>query len=119
MSANSPWKAPAASSVGVPVRHHPAQTAAPKSAGEAGADALGVWALVVGMVAFLFGWFPVFGLVLGVTGAILSVLAKRRSNRRNFGRIGLIFSLWAVVFNIGMIIFMVMTLVQTASNLPG
>ena len=70
-----------------------------------------MWALVVGFVAFFLGWFPVLGLVIGVAGAILSVLAKRQSNRRNFGRVGLIFSLWAVAFNTGMIIFVAMSLV--------
>jgi hypothetical protein len=78
-----------------------------------------VWALVVSIAAFLLGWLPVIGLVVGVGGVILSVLAKEHSNRRNFGRLGLNLSLWAVVFNIGMIIMVAINLIPPAGNPPG
>ena len=78
-----------------------------------------MWALVVSIAAFLLGWLPVIGLVAAVGGVILSVLAKQHSNRRNFGRLGLILSLWAVAFNIGMIIMVAITLIPPAGNLPG
>lgn len=119
MSANSPWKPPAAAGADAVVRRSPAQAAAPKPRGASGPDALGVWALVVSIAAFLLGWLPVIGLIIGVGGVILSVLAKEHSNRRNFGRLGLNLSLWAVVFNIGMIIMVAINLIPPAGNPPG
>ena len=116
MSTDSPWMPPAAPSRTTAARRPPVP--APEPVGTNRADALGGWALGVSAVAFLLGWLPVVGLVIGVGGMILSVLAKRRSNRRNSGRWCLILSSWAVLTNVGIIVFVLVRLVASALNLP-
>lgn len=117
MSGNTPWKAPASPAAGRPPIRIPSPPPAPGAIGRSRADALGTSALIVGIIAFLCGWMPVLGLIVGAAGVVLSQFAKRRSNRRNLGRVALILSLCAVVVNIGINIYVIMSFVQAANNL--
>jgi hypothetical protein len=83
------------------------------------ADALALSAVIVGVVAFLSGWLPVLGLILGSAGVILGLLARRRSNRPELGLTALILSILAVLTNIVVDVIVVVLIVTQANNLPG
>jgi hypothetical protein len=58
-----------------PVAPTPAPTPAPVAGVK---QTLSIVAFVVGLVAFVFGWTPVFGLLAGVAAIILAVMAHKR-----------------------------------------
>jgi hypothetical protein len=82
------------------------------------ADKLALSAMIVGVVAFLGGWLPVLGLILGTVGVILGLLAKRRSNRPELGLTALILSIMAVLANIVVDVIVIISIVTQANNLP-
>ena len=80
-------------------------------------DTLALSAMIVGVVAFLCGWMPVLGLILGSAGVILGLLARRRSNRPELGMTALILSILAVLTNIVVDVIVVVLMVTQANNL--
>ncbi|POH70687.1 MULTISPECIES: hypothetical protein [Cryobacterium] len=82
------------------------------------ADTLALSAMIVGVVAFLCGWMPVLGLIIGSVGVILGLLARRRSNRPELGLTALILSILAVLTNIVVDVIVVVLMVTQANNLP-
>jgi len=101
-----------------PDRRSPA-TPAPARVPRVPADKLALSAMIVGIVAFLGGWLPVLGLILGAVGVILGLLAKRRSNRPELGLTGLILSFLAVLTNIVVDVIVIVLIVNQANGLPG
>ncbi|MBX0301771.1 hypothetical protein K2F54_17545 [Cryobacterium sp. 1639] len=101
-----------------PARRTPAAPA-PARVPRVPADKLALWAMIVGVVAFLGGWLPVLGLILGVPGVVLGLLAKRRSNRPELGLTGLILSIMAVLTNIVIDVIVIVLIVTQANSLPG
>ena len=81
------------------------------------ADKLALSAMIVGVVAFLGGWLPVLGLILGTVGVILALTAKRRSNRPELGLTALILSIMAVLTNIVVDVIVIISIVTQANNL--
>ncbi|MGO4102889.1 hypothetical protein AB4Y63_02965 [Leifsonia sp. YAF41] len=61
---------------------------------------LAIAALVVGGTAFLLGWLVGLGLLLGLAGIVLGILAIRTKTGRTFGVIGLVLSAIATMTNI-------------------
>jgi hypothetical protein len=86
---------------------------APVSAAPKRRTRIALAALIVGISAFVTGWIPVLGLLLGVTGIILGVLALRKPGGKAFGLAGLIASALAVVTNVLVIIVVVISLVNS------
>ncbi|WP_104088160.1 MULTISPECIES: DUF4190 domain-containing protein [unclassified Cryobacterium] len=74
---------------------------------------LALAALIVGISAFVIGWIPILGLLLGVAGIILGILAMRRPGGRSFGLAGLIGSSLAVLANVLVTIVVVVALVNS------
>ncbi|WP_105035407.1 DUF4190 domain-containing protein [Cryobacterium aureum] len=72
-----------------------------------------VAALIVGISAFVIGWIPIVGLLLGVAGIILGILAMRRPGGKSFGLAGLIGSSLAVLANVLVTIVIVVALVNS------
>ena len=99
---------------GKPASSRPAAALPPR---RVRADGLARAAVIVGIVAFAAGWAPVLGFVIGAVGVILSLSARRRSNRPELGTTGLILSLVAVATNIVIDIFVVVSLVGQINNL--
>ncbi|TFC02437.1 hypothetical protein E3O42_08620 [Cryobacterium adonitolivorans] len=101
----------------------PGRTASPAPAAfppaRARADTLAVSAMIIGVVAFLGGWMPVLGLILGTTGVTLGLVARRRSNRPELGLTALILSILAVLTNIVVDVIVVVSMVTQVNNLPG
>ncbi|WP_130177014.1 hypothetical protein [Cryobacterium sp. SO1] len=83
------------------------------------ADKLALSAMIVGVVAFLGGWLPVLGLILGTVGVVLGLLAKRNSNRPELGLTALILSIMAVLTNVVVDVIVIISIVTQANNLPG
>jgi len=71
------------------------------------AGGLAIAALIVGIAAFLFGLVPVFGLILGVVGVVLAILAFRSQRGRGLALGGLIGSILAILTNIVVIIILI------------
>jgi hypothetical protein len=74
---------------------------------------LALAALIVGISAFVTGWVPVLGLLLGITGIILGILALRKPDGKTFGLPGLIGSALAVLTNVLVIVVIVISLVSS------
>ncbi|TFD50107.1 hypothetical protein E3T46_12310 [Cryobacterium sp. Hh11] len=70
-------------------------------------------ALIVGIGAFVTGWIPVLGLILGINGIVLGVLAMRRPAGKSFGRAGLIGSALAGVTNVLVTMVIVISLASS------
>lgn len=73
----------------------PLQRRASREARPAGA--LGWSALVTAVVAFVVGWVPIAGLVLGIAALVLNALALFRQRPATMGLIGLILGALATV----------------------
>ena len=70
-------------------------------------------ALIVGVSAFVTGWIPVLGLLLGIAGIILGILAVRKPGGKMFGRVGLIGSALAMLANVLVTSVIVISLVSS------
>lgn len=65
-----------------------------------GPGGLAITALVIGIVAFVLGWVPIFGLLAGIAGIVLGILALRQPRGKGFGIAALILSGIAVITGI-------------------
>lgn len=54
------------------------------------ANGLAVTALVLGIVAFIFGWTGVFGLLLGIAAIVFGIIALNKKQNKAFGLVGII-----------------------------
>ena len=70
-------------------------------------------ALIVGIGSFVTGWIPILGLLLGLAGIVLGILALRKPGGRSFGLAGLIASSLAVVTNVLVTVVIVIALVSS------
>jgi len=77
------------------------------------AGGLAIAALIVGIGAFLFGLVPVFGLILGIAGVVLAILAFRSHRGRGLALGGLIGSILAILTNIVVIIILIVAATLT------
>lgn len=78
----------------------------------------GVLGLILGIAALPFGWFvPIIGIILGIAAIILSIfgLGKNR-DLRGAAIAGLIISIIATIFSIGVVVYAVVTVSKTLSN---
>lgn len=64
---------------------------------------LAIAALIVGIVAFVTGWVPIFGLLIAIVGIVLGILVVRKPVRRGFGWTAIILSALAALTSIIMI----------------
>ena len=81
-------------------------TTTPTGPAQAG---LAIAALVVGIIAFFGGWIPLIGLLLGIAGVIIGIVALRRQQSRGFSLTGILLSVVAILAN-----FIVTTIVVVA-----
>jgi len=84
------------------------------------AGGLAIAALIVGIAAFVFGLVPVFGLVLGITGLVLSILAMRGNSGRGLAVGGLLGSISAILANVVVLLLLIIVFpaAQQASEPP-
>ena len=61
---------------------------------------LAIAALVVGIVAFLLGWMPILGIILGAVGIVLGIIAVRRPAGKALSITGLVLSGIAILASI-------------------
>ena len=76
-------------------------------------DGIALSALIVGVGAFVTGWIPVLGLLMGIAGIVLGILAVRKPGGKTFGRVGLIGSALAVLANVLVTSVIVISLVNS------
>mgnify|MGYP004506760485 CR=1 FL=1 len=78
----------------------------------------GVLGLILGIAALPFGWFvPIIGIILGIAAIILSILGMGKNrDLRGAAIAGLIISILATIFSIGVVVYAVITLSKTLSN---
>lgn len=79
------------------------------------AGGLAITALVVGIVAFISGWAPFFGLVVGLVGLVLGIITIVKGRGRGFGITAIILSAIAIITNI-VIIALLATLIPWITN---
>jgi hypothetical protein len=65
---------------------------------------LAITALVIGIVAFLVGWVPIFGLLIGAVAGVFGVLALVRRQRKGFSITGIVLGGLAAVTSLIMTI---------------
>lgn len=92
-----------------PTDHEHAQTPAPAPQPRA-STTLGVISLVLGIIAFLTGWVPGLGLVLGVAAIVLGSVSLRKRRAKGFSITGIILGSIATLVSIGVTIFLVVGL---------
>ena len=63
---------------------------------EVPAKGLGIAALILGILAVVCCWTPCFGLIVGIVGLILSIVAKKNGNATAMPTVGLILSIISV-----------------------
>lgn len=78
----------------------------------------GVLGLILGIAALPFGWFvPIIGIILGIAAIILSILGMGKNrDLRGAAIAGLIISILATIFSIGVIVYAVINVSKTLSN---
>jgi hypothetical protein len=88
----------------------PAPTPAPTPTptGQAPMNGLAIAALVTGIVAFLTGWAPFFGLLAGAAAVVLGILALRKAGGKGLSIAGIITgaigALWSLIVTVLLII---------------
>ena len=72
----------------------------------------------LGIAALPFGWFvPIIGIILGIAAIILSILGMGKNrDLRGAAIAGLIISILATIFSIGVIVYAVINVSKTLSN---
>ncbi|KDA06890.1 hypothetical protein DC31_07950 [Microbacterium sp. CH12i] len=70
----------------------------------AGPGGIAIAALIVGIVAFLSGWVPFFGLIVAAAGIVLGVFALRQPRGKGFGITALVLSGLAAITGIFMLV---------------
>lgn len=64
---------------------------------------LAVAALVVGIVAFVFGWTPIFGLLAGIAAVVLGIISLKKANNKGMSIAGIVLggigALTSIVFS--------------------
>ncbi len=74
-----------------------------------GATGIGIAALIVGIVGFLSGLLPIWGLIVGAVAVVLSILAlKKSAGNKGFGITGLILGGIAVITNLIVTVFWIL-----------
>ena len=96
-----------------PVQPEPVQPPQPPVRQVAGG--LAIAALIVGIAAFVIGWIPVVGAVVGIGGIILSIIALQKPRGRALSVTGLILSSIAIIVNLILTVALVVTLVSAGS----
>lgn len=81
-----------------------AAPAYPAYAAPVAGGGLAIAALIVGIVAFVTGWIPIFGLLVAIVGIVLGILVVRKPVRRGFGWTAIGLSALAALTNIIMIV---------------
>lgn len=70
-------------------------------------NTLGIISLVLGIIAFLTGWVPVLGLILGIGAIVLGALALAKRQNKGFSITGLVLGGVAALISIGATIFVI------------
>lgn len=69
-----------------------------------GVGGMAIAALIVGIVAFIFGWVPFFGLLVAAVGVVLGILALRQPRGKGFGITAVVLSGLAALTGIFMLV---------------
>lgn len=113
---NSQPEAPAPAPQPAPVA--PVQAPQPAPAGPT--NGLAVAALIVGIVAVVSGWIPVWGVLVGAAAIVLGVLGLRKATGKGMAIAGLITgavgALWALVVT-GFFIFAIVTAANVSNSI--
>jgi hypothetical protein len=75
-----------------------------------GGNGLAIAALVVGIVAFVFGWTPFFGFLAGATAVVLGIIALKKRLNKGMSIAGIITGGLAVLWSIVMTILFVISI---------
>ncbi len=78
---------------------------------------IGLAAMIVGIVAFIFGWAPFFGFLAGVTAVILGIISLKKPGGKGMGIAGLITGGLAVLW--GLVISVIFILAIVAASTTG
>lgn len=108
---SSPTDAPAYQPTGA-AAYQPAGAAAyayvPPAASTSPGNGLAIAALIVAVFAFLIGWLPVIGAVVGLIGLVLGIIALRKRGGRGMSITAVILSSLAIVTSIALFVVGVM-----------
>ncbi|MET3451436.1 Ltp family lipoprotein [Curtobacterium sp. 1544] len=90
-----PYQQPQPGQAGQAYAPYPGAPAPQKRAG-----GLAIAALVVGIAAFVFGWAPVFGAIVGIVAIVLAVIALRKQQSKGMAITGLVLGAVAALTSI-------------------
>lgn len=88
-----------------PVQPTPQPAPAPQSTQSKPANGLGITALVVGIVAFCFGWAAVFGMVIGAVAVVFGIVALKKKQNKAMGIVGIVLGGLAFLTSLSITLF--------------
>lgn len=91
----------------------------PAPTGPQPSGALAIIGFIVGIVAFLCGWIPLVGLVLGIAGLLLSILAVRKPTLRGLAVTGIVLSTIAALTSLVTTSLFAIALLGSSDSAPG
>lgn len=93
----------------------PASHVAPQAPGHPQpTNGLGIAAMILGIVAFLFGWVPFFGFLAGATAVILGIISLKKPGVKGMGIAGLITGGLAVLWSLFITVIFIIAIVAAA-----
>jgi len=101
-----------------PVEHAPAPApAAAKPAAAPAGNGIAIAALVVGIIAFVTGWVPILGLLLGITAVVLGVIGLKKAAGKGMSIAGLVTGAIGALTSLVFGIFWIIALVAAGSSI--
>lgn len=79
-------------------------------------NGLGIAAMILGIVAFVFGWVPFFGFLAGVTAVILGIISLKKPGVKGMGIAGLITGGLAVLWSLFITVFFIIAILAAGTT---
>ncbi|MFZ3009995.1 MAG: DUF4190 domain-containing protein [Candidatus Microsaccharimonas sp.] len=79
-------------------------------------NGLGVAAMIVGIVAFVFGWVPFFGFLAGATAVVLGIISLKKPGVKGMGIAGLITGGLAVLWSLFITVFFIIAILAAGTT---
>jgi len=93
----------------------PAPHAAPAAPGHPQpTNGLGIAAMILGIIAFIFGWVPFFGFLAGATAVVLGIISLKKPGVKGMGIAGLITGGLAVLWSLFITVIFIIAIVAAA-----
>lgn len=77
-------------------------------------NGLGIAAMILGIIAFIFGWVPFFGFLAGATAVVLGIISLKKPGVKGMGIAGLITGGLAILWSLFITVIFIIAIVAAA-----